>query len=312
MHLGVRCKTLWYCIYTKESRYKTFTISKSNGKRRLIHSPDRVLKYLQSRISQALLSKLPMQDCVGAYVVGKSCRDVAERHVGHKVRIGMDLKDFFPTHSRGRVRAFFRRQGYTDQVAGLISDLCTAPFGKKHLVPQGSPASPTLCNLMAQEGLDKDILHFLHTEVPSGEWVYSRYSDDLTLSTPHDAPAIMVNRIISGIRQIIKDNKYSTNTKKTKVQRHYRRQKMLGMVINEKISIPKETYRKYRAILFNCMKTGFEPNAIRYGFEKVEGFASHLLGKINYFQSIDPIRSKKLKEWYDQATGREMALNEVK
>lgn len=311
MHLGVRCKTLWYCVHTKASRYKTFTIAKANNKKRLIHSPDRVLKFIQQRINHVLLSKVPLAECVGAYVKGKSCRDVVVRHVGHKVRIGMDLKDFFPTHTRGRVRAFFRRQGYTDQIAGILSDLCTAPFGPRHLVPQGSPASPTLCNLMAQEMLDVNIQKFLADEMPSGDWVYSRYSDDLTISSPHDVPAVTVNRVIANVRNIIRECKYETNTKKTKVQRYYRRQKMLGMVINEKISIPKDVYKKYRAVLYNCVRSGFEANAVLYGFEQIEGFASHLLGKVSYFQQVDPVRGAKLRQLYDVAITKEKPVNET-
>lgn len=298
LRLGVRCRTLWYCIQRKRQRYKIFTIPKSNGKKRVIHNPDRVLKFIQRMIVRRLLQQQPLSECVGAYVTGRSCKDAAERHVGHAVRIGMDLKDFFPTHSRGRVRWFFHNYfGYSQYVSGLLGDLLTAPFGTKHKVPQGSPASPALCNLMAQESLDKPILERLE----GTGWVYTRYSDDLTFSHPEDKPRNEVNRLIKDVRRLIQKAGYKTNLKKTKIQRRWRRQKMLGMVINEKTSIPRETYRRYRAILHNCLQHGFEPNEVRYAWEGTGTFKEHLQGKISYFKSIDPVKAAKLDEVYKAA-----------
>lgn len=298
LRLSVRCRTLWYCIQRKKQCYKIFTIPKANGKKRVIHNPSRVLKFIQRMIVARIIQPQPLLPCVGAYVEGRSCKDAADRHVGHAVRIGLDLKDFFPTHSRGRVRWFFHNYfHYSSYVAGLLADLLTAPFGTKHKVPQGSPASPALCNLMAQESLDKPILKYLED---SG-WVYTRYSDDLTLSHPDDKPRSDVNTLIKDIRGLIRAAGYKTNTKKTKIQRRWRRQKMLGMVINEKTSIPREVYRRYRAILHNCLEHGFEPNEVRYSWDGTGSFREHLVGKLSYFKSIDPEKTAKLREVYDAA-----------
>jgi len=306
LRLGVRCRTLWFCIQQKRKRYTIFTLPKANGKRRTIHNPDRVLKFVQKMIVRRILEKQPLHECVGAYVKGRSCKDAAQRHVGHAVRIGMDLKDFFPTHSRGRVRWFFHhRFGYSQYVSGLLGDLLTAPFGKQHRVPQGSPASPALCNLMAQETLDKPILERLD----GTGWVYTRYSDDLTFSHPEDVSRTDVNRLIKDIRRIITKGGYKTNLRKTKIQRRWRRQKMLGMVINEKTSVPRDIYRRYRAILHNCLQHGFTPNEVRYAWDGTGTFKEHLQGKISYFKSIDPVKAEKLAEVFKAACA---AWDEVK
>lgn len=308
MRLGVRCRTLWLCIVRKRKRYSIFTIPKANGKKRLIHNPDRVMKYIQRMIMRRILSKMPLLDCVGAYVPGKNCKDAASRHVGHAVRVGMDLHDFFPSHTRGRVRWFFHNHcGYSQYVSGLLGDLCTAPFGPKDKVPQGSPASPSLCNVMAQEALDKPILEHLKDT----GWVYTRYSDDLTFSHPEDKSRAEVDKLIKDIQRLIVAGGYRTNKRKTKVQRRWRRQKMLGMVINEKTSIPKDIYRRYRAILHNCAQTGFATNAARYGWNGEGSFQEHLLGKVSYFVSIDPERGKKLHDAFLVARTLEDQANAV-
>lgn len=304
--LGIRCKTLWYCIERKSKMYKRFTIPKKSGKKRVIFNPRPILKHLQQRLNETVLKKITTLDCVGAYVVGKSCRDSAVRHAGHKVRIAMDLKDFFPSHTRARVRRYFKEViGYSHFVASLIAELCTAPEKiegpkpyVKHIVPQGSPASPTLCNLIAQEYLDKAVLKALE----GTGWVYTRYSDDLSISHPDVKSREEVNAIINLMRKLIERAGYRTNKDKLKVQRHYRRQAMLGMVINsDHPNIPADLYKRYRAILFNCKQRGFEENAVRYGFDPIEGFISHLQGKIAYFGQVNPQKAARLKSCLAEA-----------
>lgn len=302
MHLGVRCKTLWYCIINKKDVYKRFEIPKKGGKKRVIFNPNDRLKHLQRRLDTVILRTMPVMDCVGAYVEGRSCRDSAARHAGHKVRIAMDLKDFFPSHSRARVRRFFKDVvGYSHFVSGVIADLCTTQEfdGKRlrHFVPQGSPASPMLCNLIAQHYLDRPVLRALE----GTGWVYTRYSDDLSLSHPEPQTREAVDKLIEQMRQLIVKAGYRTNAKKLKVQRHWHRQHMLGMVVNEHPNIPVDVYRRYRAILHNCVRDGFEVNAVRYGFDPPEGFISHLQGKISYFMQVNPAKAKLLKANLEEA-----------
>jgi len=299
LRLGVRCKTLWYCVRRKEYMYKRFTIPKRSGGRRPIHAPEPVIKHIQKKIHEGLLKSFPLLDCVGAYVDGKSCVDSALLHVGSGVCIHMDLKNFFPSHSRARVRQFLKTHyNYNHPTASLLADLCTVQEGTRHYTPQGSPASPMLCNLMAQETLDRALLESLG---PLG-WVYTRYSDDIELSHKDDLPSKVVNNTIRTIVQLAKDNGYRVNSKKTKVQRRWRQQKMLGIVINEKPNIPRNVYRRYRAILHNCLHNGDSVaeglliNAIRFQWDPPESFLSHLEGKISYFASISDVRGAKLKK----------------
>lgn len=309
LHLGVRCKTVWYCVTNKKWMYRTFTIPKANGKRRTIHDPKNILKFVQRRINTVILQPFPLLECVGAYVPGRGCRDSAARHAGHSVRIGMDIKDFFPTHHRTWVRNFFMRSyGYSHFVSGLLAELCTAQVeiakrvGQsekryRHFVPQGSPASPTLCNLMAQEAFDYPLLRNLE----GTGWVYTRYADDLTLSHPEPQSRKVVDALIDDVYQLMQKAGYMPHRKKLKVQRQGRQQRMLGMVVNTKPNIPQLTYRRYRAILHNCIMDGFYLPAVRYGFDPPEGFISHLQGKISYFLSINEEKAGKLARMLEHA-----------
>lgn len=303
LYLGVRCKTLWYCVTAKKDLYSTFTIAKANGKRRPIHHPKRILKYIQRRISQVILSRLPVLPCVGAYVKGKSCRDSAEQHVQKNVLIKLDLQDFFPSHTRTRVRNFFKDLGYSHWVAGLIADLCTVHENGRHFVPQGSPASPSLCNHIAQRYLDTPLLAALE----GSGWTYTRYSDDLALSHADAVTRSEVDALIARVDALAKGAGYRINWKKLRIQRPPTRQKMLGMVVNQHPNIPRDVYRRYRNIIFNCLEYGFFPNALRYGGEFIDApqaFASHLKGKVSYFQSINPVHGAQLAEVLQRAIER--------
>lgn len=292
LRLGITCKGLWWRIKYKRALYKTFTIPKANGKARIIMNPADPLKCVQRRIDALFLKPLPLLDCVGAYVVGKSCLDSAKRHVNHDVRIGMDLKNFFPSHSRARVRHYFiQYAGYNHFVASLLADLCTAHMGKRHAVPQGSPLSPSLCNLIAQETLDKPLLKTLE----STGWVYTRYSDDLTLSHPDlKTSQYTITDIVTLVTQHALAAGYRINKRKLKVQKRHHRQEMLGIVINEHPNINRQTYRRYRAILTNCIRDGFEVNALRYGWDPPETFIDHLQGKCSYFNSVNVSKAQQL------------------
>lgn len=311
LHLGVRCKTLWYCITGGRRLYHRFTIKKSSGKPRYIYNPNNVLKFLQRRLDKVVLSKLPLLDCVGAYVEGKSCRDSAVQHVQKGVVVKIDLADFFPSHTRARVRRFFRDVlGYSHFVAGLMASLCTVKEevrnrnGEKKvrtIVPQGSPVSPRLCNLIAQHMLDTPLLAVLEQ---GGGWAYTRYSDDLVLSHPGDVQNKDVDALVKLVIEHVHRAGYRINPDKLRIQRRWHRQKMLGMVVNEHPNIPRDVYRRYRAIVHNCLREGFTVNALRYGDEYADtpgSFVSHLQGKFSYFHSVNPVRAARLSETLKRA-----------
>lgn len=304
LHLGIRCKTLWYCITGGRALYHRFTIRKASGKLRYIYNPNDRLKFVQKKLDKVVLRKLPLLDCVGAYVNGKSCRDNAQQHVKKGVLVKMDLSDFFPSHSRARVRHFLRDElGYSHYVADLMASLCTVTEnintkdGEKKvrtIVPQGSPASPQLCNLIAQSTLDIPLLYALEK---IGGWTYTRYADDLVLSHLKDVSHEDVNDIIKLVTSCVHKANYRVNYRKLRIVRRWHRQKTLGIVVNECTNIPSDVYRHYRAIIHNCLEQGFTVNAIRYSDEYIDSpaaFASHLLGKCHYFHSVNSTKANKL------------------
>ncbi len=146
--------------------YHYRVLAKATGSVRLIEAPKGRLKQMQRRILAGILEQVPVHDAVHGFVKGRSIQTFAAPHVGRRVVLRMDLRDFFPCFRAARVAAFFQTAGYPERVAERLAGVCTnaAPasawagcevdwetrqiYRRAHL-PQGAPTSPALANAMA-------------------------------------------------------------------------------------------------------------------------------------------------------------------
>jgi RNA-directed DNA polymerase len=184
-------------------RYRWMT--KSNGGVRLIEEPKPLLKHVQRVLVREILNHVPAHDAAHGFRPGRSAVTYASTHAGHAIVIHLDLEDFFGTVTAGRVFGIYRSCGYPEGVAHLLTALTTNSIPRslwaarahaassvladshfrlgQHLrhphLPQGAPTSPALANLSAYR-LDLRLSGLART----AGIVYSRYADDLALSSP--------------------------------------------------------------------------------------------------------------------------------
>ncbi|MGB6719564.1 MAG: hypothetical protein WBE72_02115, partial [Terracidiphilus sp.] len=97
---------------------------------RLIEAPKPRLKAMQRKILTEILEPMPAHPAAHGFVNGRSIKTFAAPHVGRRVVLRMDLREFFPSLGSGRVQALFRTAGYPERVADLLGSLCT------HAVPR--------------------------------------------------------------------------------------------------------------------------------------------------------------------------------
>ena len=222
------------------------------------------------------------------------------------VKIHMDLKDFFGSTRRSWIRKYFQDVvGYNHYVSNLLSTAMTvelvSPKGKKRNgVPQGSPTSGDICNLVADWKLDQPVLKALE----GTGWKYSRYADDLYISHPKNLSPDAVNQTIQLMDSLVRKSGYVMNHKKLHVQRPHRRQQLLGVVLNQKVNIPLDAYRRMRAILHNVYFNGFEKEAERSRFGKASAFINYLGGRISYMQMVNHHKADRLRQMFDLARTR--------
>ncbi|MEX0776757.1 MAG: reverse transcriptase family protein [Phycisphaeraceae bacterium] len=239
--------------------YRQFTIAKRTGGRRTITAPDEATKDMQRRILHRLLAKLHVHPAAMGFEKGKSIATHALLHSNQAVVVRMDIRDFFPSTTSVRIAAYFRRIGWNQQAADTLVRLCTHEGG----LPQGAPTSPRLANLVNYR-LDTR----LHAAAAQSELVsinprtlqrvssahalpaitYSRYADDLTFSFACD-DRDAVQSIIRLTKLVVRDEGYRLHTaKKLRIMRRHDRQIVTGLVVNQRVALPRHCRRWLRAV----------------------------------------------------------------
>ena len=171
--LGVPIEELMSIETNKQMCYRPFTIRKRGGGKRHIVAPSSPLKLLQRRLLHRYFEQQPVHEAATAFRSGFSIATHARRHLGQTLVLTVDLADFFPSTEARRVRRWFCELGWNGEALRILMRLCVYRGG----LPQGSPTSPALSNLVNRR-LDEELseLATLHGAR------YSRYCDDLAFS----------------------------------------------------------------------------------------------------------------------------------
>ncbi len=287
--------------------------AKPGGRVRLIESPKSRLKTLQRRLLSGLLDRVPPHPAAHAFRRGRSVKTCLLPHVGRKVVLHYDLREFFPSIRASRVFGLFRTLGYPEPVARILTGLCTnrtprdvratalnlvsqsqasstdIHYRSAHL-PQGAPTSPAIANLISYR-LDCR-LHGLATTMGAQ---YTRYADDLIFSGDTGLNR-SIRRFGTFVLAVLLDEGFSIHHRKTRILSHGNRQQVAGVVVNHRLNTPRHDYDTLRAILFNCIQHG-PMSQNRNGHKE---FRSHLLGRIQWVAMLNPTRGTKLRTLYQQ------------
>jgi hypothetical protein len=241
-----------------------------------------------------LVQKLPVSEHAHGYHKGRSIRTGAEPHVGRKVLLRVDLKDFFPSISFGRVRGLLVALGYGYGVAAALAALmteaerqpvevdgtvCFVPVGTRHTV-QGAPTSPGLSNSILLR-LDRRLAGL----AKKFAFTYTRYADDLTFSG-EDVAAVY--RLRTRAEAIIREEGYAVNPAKTSVARSGRCQRVTGVVVNEQLGLSRQERRRLRAAIHRLAQ------GLAAGHALVPE-RRHLQGKLAYLAMLNPDQAEALR-----------------
>ncbi len=293
----------------KLHHYRYRWIAKPSEERRLIEIPKVRLKTIQRQILKELLDRVPPHPSAHGFCRRRSCRSFAQLHTGQPNVLHLDLKDFFHSVPVLRVGALFRCLGYPHPVARVLQGICTqatspylAAFEQhapswhqrqllkfKHL-PQGAPTSPALANLCAWR-----FDHRLQRLAERHGLNYSRYADDLAISggpeLAHLSP--FLERLIAAIAL---EEGFRINHRKTRLMRESQRQRIAGVVVNQKPNIDRRDFDRLKAILNNCIRFG----PASQNRDAHPDFRSHLAGRIGYVRWLNPDKAQRLQKLWDR------------
>jgi RNA-directed DNA polymerase len=219
--------------------YQQFEIPKRNKGKRKILAPVHHLRTIQRQILRRVLGGLKTHACATGFCRGHSIVTNALPHLGKAAIVRMDLKDFFPTTPAWRVNYYFRFIGWNAEAADLLTCLCTY----NGCLPQGAPTSPKLSNLLNHH-LDARLFGLASALSAS----YTRYADDITYGLETD-DASSIRKLVHMTAVIAREEGYLVHQReKLYVRRKKDRQVVTGLVVNERINLPRSTRRWLRAV----------------------------------------------------------------
>lgn len=286
-------------------RYRLRSIKKANGHPRVLEIPPESLRVLQRRLLHRVLDQVRPHDAAHGFVPGRSVHTHAATHVSRALVIRLDLADFFPSISGARVFLLFRALGYDVHMANLLTAMCVTQqtravlrvdmrgasfdqiaaanerFGANHL-PQGAPTSPAIANLCAF-ALDVRLRAWAASFGAS----YTRYADDLVFSGDAAFAARYRDFIITA-RAIISAEGWRLNPQKTRVMRASVRQSFTGLVVNERLNVPRDAFDRLKARVHRFATYG---NATPDATDE----CAVLLGHVAWLAQSHPARAAKLR-----------------
>lgn len=283
-----------------DSLYRVYQIPKESGGFRTIEAPSKLLKRVQRVILEKILypSFRISRQAMG-FVPNRSIKGNALRHCNFQQKLNnkgrwlwkVDLKDFFPSISANRVLGGLietfdmtqdetpllrmlelskrTRYNYVPYFMGIMY-LCTY----RERLPQGAPTSPFLSNLVYAK-FDNQISGLVSTMGGGREIIYTRYADDVTISSVNKERLF---RIIPIVENIVEKNMGGViNRKKVAICCHGRPMRVTGININEGPSISRTKRDKVRLMLYHTVKQGW------VGYHE----KARLTGYRNFYRGVD-------------------------
>lgn len=244
-----------------EKRYAEFSIKKKTGGERKIAAPHKSLKLIQSALNLIFSVIYEPKEYVTGFVPNKSIVDNAKVHVGRNYVYNIDLENFFPSIELNRIKAVLKLPPFSlegterEKIAYLIACLAC----KDGRLPQGSPTSPVLSNIVCQK-MDRRLRGF----AKAFSCRFTRYADDITFSASKD---VFNQTFKTELKRIIEDQNFTINEKKVRLQGRGYKQEVTGLIVNEKLNVSKKYVREIRAMLNNWDKLGYEKAS-----EKFKGY----------------------------------------
>jgi len=255
-----------------KKRYTSFSIKKKSGTERIIHAPVKGLKAIQKCLNTIFQSIYDVNPAANGFVPGKSIVDNAKIHTGSYYVYNIDLKDFFPSIEAGRIWSRMQHPPFNlneksdrKDLANLITWLCCTEMEverlddsdnwqivKRNVLPQGAPTSPTMSNIVCQR-MD----FYLSAAAKRFGLRYSRYADDITFSSIHNAfkPG---SDFLNEVNRIVSQENFHIKESKTRLQKTGYRQEVTGLVVNDKVNVKQRYIKDLRTWLFYWEKYGFE------------------------------------------------------
>ncbi len=274
--LVIEKKVLIDILRDTSEYYSRFRLGKRSGGYREISAPFTSLLNIQKIIyKRALLSVNVHTACTG-FRQNVSVLDNAKPHLGKPHVLKVDIVDFFGSIKKSRIIKVFESFGYPFNISQVLAELCS--FEGK--LPQGAATSPVLSNIVAY---DMDVK--LMSLAQKHNFTYTRYADDLTFSGEN----ILFEEVLSEVNNIVKDERFVIQRKKTRFLTEKKRKIVTGISISsgKKLMIPKSKKREVRKNVHYILTKGLTDHQ-RFIGSTDPSYLKRLLGYLNFWLMVEP------------------------
>lgn len=197
------------------------------------------LKDIHRRLKIRVFEKVRFPDYLTGSLKGKDAIKNAALHAGAAIVISEDIKDFYPSISTSVVQSiwarFFR---FSPDVAELLAVLCT----KDGALPQGAIPSSYLANLAFWDREWKLYERFRERGI-----AYSRYVDDVTLSSKIPLANEDLTQCISSVYGLMSSKGLRPKRKKQEIHRGHASMIATKLVVNRRPALPTQERQAIRA-----------------------------------------------------------------
>lgn len=255
-----------------QPKYRLFSIEKRSGEERKIAHPREDLKAAQSIVKNELEKLYTAPECVHGFHRNRSIKTGASVHVGATHILKIDIKDFFNTITSPRVRGLLKKviPGASEDFYRLLTDIIC----HEQALPQGSPCSPIISNMILYR-MDREI----QSECFKYKLIYTRYADDITISTKlRSFPIKFAYNTIEAGKRIVKlgpildiifeSNFFEVKDNKTKLVSHHGKMIVTGLLVNKKLNLDRKNARSLRTIIHNIESSENHDVGMKKFYEK--------------------------------------------
>ena len=229
--------------------YREVKLPKKDGSVRTCYDAKRPLKAMQARIQCLILKRVQYPSyLMGGLADRQNPRDYvrnAHLHAGARVMINEDVARFFPSTSSHVVFDIWR---YLFHFPLEVSRSLTRLTTRRGELPQGAKTSSYLANL-AFWACEPDLV----SKLQSMGFDYTRYIDDITLSSKTDKTAEELNGALSLLASMI--YRYGLRFKRSKHNLVYAGQRMevTGLVVGrDSAGLGHAKMSSIRAMVHRC------------------------------------------------------------
>lgn len=285
-----------FLSFAQEKEYTKINIGRKNiGNKEILKPSAKLQSYLRFLNNYIFQYADINTNVVYSYRKGANTYQAVKKHSESSYFFQTDIKGFFKSIKSSDIKFILENNLKNSPISDLdeYEDRILNIITVNDTLPVGFASSPILTNSLLKN-FDNDLEDYCVQK----NIIYTRYSDDLILSSKVKESLTDLEKIISAFLKKHFKNTFQLNEEKTKLTHKGNKIKILGMVIlpTGKVTVDIKVKKQIESLLHFYINDKDKFTDISGG-DFDEGLAM-VAGKINYINTIDPEYLIKLRKKY--------------